>query len=108
MAKAKAPFLDFIRHVISGDEIVDHRDTALRVDIANARGHHFRFRQPDVAPQGMNLSVSVSDADIIHINQGNRANPGSCQRFRRPGAHAADTDHANMRVGKTLQRFFTI
>jgi hypothetical protein len=56
----------------------------------------------------VDLSVGVGDADIIHINQGNRANPGSRQRFRRPGAHAADTDHADVRVGKTLQRFFTI
>ncbi|MOA41695.1 hypothetical protein D3C78_1636790 [compost metagenome] len=58
--------------------------------------------------QRMNLTVGVGDADIIHINQGDSADAGTRQRFCRPGAHAADANHANVRLGKQRQRLLTV
>ncbi len=63
------------RHVIRRDEIIDNRYPALRVNLPNPFGHHFRFRQPDVITQRMDLTVRIGHADIVHINQRNRACP---------------------------------
>ena len=105
IAKADAKIF---RHVFRGHEIIHHRHPTLRVDKTNTLCHHFRFRQPDVAAQGMDLAVGIGDADIVHIDKGDRPDAGSRQRFRRPGADPADPDHADVGIGKTLQRFFTI
>ncbi|MNI84816.1 hypothetical protein D3C81_1497530 [compost metagenome] len=56
----------------------------------------------------MDLTVSIGDAHIIHIDERNRANTSTRQCFRRPRSHATNPDHANMRPGKQLQGIFTI
>ncbi|SSL81038.1 Uncharacterised protein [Klebsiella pneumoniae] len=105
IAKADAKIF---RHVFRGHEIIHHRHPTLRVDETNTLRHHLRFRQPDVAAEGVDLTIGVGDADIVHIDKGDRPDAGPRQRFRRPGADPADPDHADVGVGKTLQRFFTI
>ncbi len=95
-------------HVFRGYEIIHHRHPTLRVDQANTFRHHLRFRQPDVAAEGVDLAVGIGNADIVHIDKGDRPDAGPRQRFRRPRADPADPDHADVGVGKTLQRFFTI
>ena len=56
----------------------------------------------------MDLTVSIRDAHIVHIDQRNGADTGTRQRFCRPGAYTADSNHTDMRVSKHLQRLLTI
>ncbi|WP_411546251.1 hypothetical protein [Klebsiella pneumoniae] len=51
----------------------------------------------------------MTQKTIVHIEaeaqrKGDRPDAGPRQRFRRPGADPADPDHADVGVGKTLQR----
>src|SRR5699024_3427030 len=78
------------------------------VNLANTLRHYFRFGQPDVISQRVNLPIGIGDAHIIHIDKRDCANPRTRQRFRRPGADTANTHHTNTSTSKQLQRFFTI
>ena len=74
----------------------------------NAFRHHFRLCQADVITKGMDLTVGIGDANVIHINQRDCANTGSRQRLCRPRPHTTNAHDADMRIRKQLQGFFTI
>ena len=48
--------------------------TAVGVYRHNALGQRLHFQLANVACQGMNLAVGVGDANVVHINQSERAN----------------------------------
>ena len=101
-------FAHILRDVICRHKVVDHRDLTFRVDQADTLRHDLRLRQTKVIAQGVDLTVGVGDANVIHVNQRDCANTGSRQRFCRPRPHTTNAHDADMRIRKQLQGFFTI
>ena len=106
--------VDAINHIIKtgmnqllliflGDKFHHRLHPAFRINPADTFRHHIHFQLTNITIQGMNLAVGIGNADIVHINQGNRADAGTRQRFGGPGTHPADTHHAHLRIVQTLQ-----
>lgn len=97
-AKANAKIL---HHASRGYKVIHHRHLTFRVGETNMLCHHSRFRQPDVAAQGVDLTAGVDDTGIAHIDRGDRPDADPRQYFRRPGADPAGPDHTDVGIGKT-------
>ena len=94
--------------VVRGDEIVDAGHPAFRVDRQDTLRHHLGFRLPDMLAQRVDLAVGIGNADIIHVDQSDGADAGARQRLSRPGTHAADADHADVRLREHRQRLLAV
>ncbi|MOA55379.1 hypothetical protein D3C78_1791600 [compost metagenome] len=70
--------------VIWGNKVIYAGHPAFRVDRQDPLCHHFGFRLANMLAQSMDLPIGVGDADVIHVDQGDRTNAGACQRFSRP------------------------
>lgn len=78
-------------------------DIGLGVDTPQAFGHGIGFGAAILAGQGMELSVGIGNADVVHINQRQGANAGASQGFRCPRADTAQANNGNMGVTEALQ-----
>ncbi len=90
------------------DKVVNAGHDALWIDGADARGHDLCFCLTDIALLRMDLPVGIGDTDIIHVDQRNVSDAGTRQRLSGPGAHTANTNYAEMRLCKLLQRLLPI
>src|SRR5690554_298669 len=85
-----------------------HPDIRLGVDGPQPLSHGIGLGAAILALQGMQLAVGVGDTDVVHIDQGNRANAAASQGFRRPGAHAAEADNGDVGTAESVQGFAAI
>jgi hypothetical protein len=51
----------------------------------------------------MNLSVHITQANFIQINQREGADPRARERFDHPGTHTTEPDHTDMRRANPRQ-----
>ncbi|MNH06056.1 hypothetical protein D3C79_654110 [compost metagenome] len=56
----------------------------------------------------MGLAVGVADAHVVEVEQGDLAHATAGQRFRRPRAYPANTDHGHMGLAQTVQPLVAI
>ncbi len=100
--------LDMFGQVVGGNEVIHLDHLAIRVDGTDALGHHLRLEATDRALHGVDLAVGVGDADVVHVDQGDLVDAGTGQRLCRPGADAADPDHADSRLAEGTKCTLTI
>ncbi|MNW01414.1 hypothetical protein D3C71_1970450 [compost metagenome] len=62
--------------VVGGDEVIHLDHGAIRVDGTDALGHDFGLEPTDRALHGVDLTIGVGDADIIHVDQGDLIDAG--------------------------------
>ena len=112
---------NFVRHAVNRveDKIVFRREqfvgglrveeflfrchAANGIDGADAFGHHLDFCAANGFGERVKLAVDVAFANFVQVHQRQRADAGTHQRFRRPRAHAADTDDTDMRGPKPFK-----
>ena len=70
--------------ILPGDEIVDAAHLADRVDVAHASAQDLDLRPPQGAVQRRQLTVDVRLRDMVHIDQGQPADPAARQGLHRP------------------------
>ena len=79
---------------IGGGEKFLHRvDGALRINIQDALLHHGDLGPADGARQGRQLAVDIAKAHFIEVNERERSDAASSQRFHGPGADAANPNY---------------
>ncbi|MNS84851.1 hypothetical protein D3C72_1186900 [compost metagenome] len=81
---------------------------AVRVDPAQALGHHLDLGFADGAVQRVQLAVGVADANVIKVEQRNLADATTGHGFRRPGTDATDADNRHMGRAQALHAFDAI
>ncbi|MNH23980.1 hypothetical protein D3C79_838930 [compost metagenome] len=94
--------------VVGSNEIIHLDHFAVRIDGANALGHHLGLEATNSPLHGVDLAIGVGDADIIHVDQGDLVDAGTGQRLRRPGADPAYPHHADFRLVEGTERALTI
>ena len=99
---------DVLGHGLAGHEIRHRVHGAVRVDPAQALGHHFDLGLADGAVQRMQLTVGIADADVIQVKQRNLAHAAARHGFRRPGTYATDADDRHMGRAQALKAFDAI
>ena len=75
----------------------------LRIDQLESLGHGVDLEAPDVSIVSRELAVHIGAADLIEIDQGDRADPAAGERLRSPGSDPADSDHRDVRVEQAWQ-----
>ncbi|MNN03674.1 hypothetical protein D3C81_1163730 [compost metagenome] len=81
---------------------------AVRVDPAQALGHHFDLGFADGAVQRVQLAVGVADANIVEVEQRNLAHAATSHGFRRPRTNATDADDRHMGRAQAFKPFDAI
>ena len=56
----------------------------------------------------MDLPIDVGFGNVVHVDQRQSCNATAGQRFSRPGAYPANTDHHHMRLPNALGTRHTI
>ena len=94
--------------VVAGNKILvgHHRD--LRVDGPQTLCHYRDLDITNGIGQCMDLAVSIGDADIVEVDQGDFTDTTARQSFRGPAAYATDTDHHNVGVAQQRQGRFAV
>ena len=86
-----------------GEELAERLDLAVRVHGLDPRGHRADLGLAHHAIDGVDLTVCVGDADVVHIDEGQSTDARARQGLRGPRAHAADADDADMGVREALK-----
>ncbi|MNR49187.1 hypothetical protein D3C85_1685270 [compost metagenome] len=94
--------------VVGGDEVIHLDHLAIGVDGTNALGHDFCLEAADRALHGVDLTIGVGDADVIHVDQGDLVDAGTGQRLGCPGADPADPHHADLGLAEGTKSALTI
>ena len=89
--------------VFGGDEVFDTRDVAIGVDQANTFSHCINLGFSINVAKGMNLPVRIGFGHHIEVDRNKMPDPGSRQRFKRPGADTANSDDADPRALKAFR-----
>ncbi|MNI64461.1 hypothetical protein D3C73_1199050 [compost metagenome] len=99
---------DMLGQVVGGDEVIHLDHLAVGVDGADALGHDFCLEAADRALHGVDLTIGVGDADVIHVDQGDLVDAGTGQRLGRPGANPAYSHHADLGLAEGAKCTLTI
>ena len=63
---------------------------------------------PNVSPSAWDLAIEVGFADVIEIDQGERAERAARQSLHHPGADAANAEHGHARAFQPAQAVITV
>ena len=78
----------------------------VRVDIMDALFRHIHLVFAHRFAGGQDLAVQVGQADLVVINQVQRANAAACQCFHRIASNTANAKHGHTGVVQTLHCLF--
>ena len=94
--------------VFNGEEILNGRYLACRIDLQHTLGHHLYLGHAQGAGQCVQLTVDIGLGDMVQVDQCQLANGAACQCFGRPRAHATDTQHTDMCLPESCQCLLAI
>jgi len=84
-------------------EGVQRANSAIGVDGSRAPRHRFGLGLANRTIERMDLAVHVAHANIVEVNERERAHAGAGQSFDGPRTHAADTHNADVRSLEPFQ-----
>ena len=65
-------------------------------------GHGLRLGLALGGPEGLDLPVQIGHANLVVVNESERAHAGPSQSLSGPAAHAAQAEHGHVGGGKAL------
>src|SRR5690554_962332 len=80
-----------------------HPDIRLGVDGLQPLGHGIGLGAAILALEGMQLAVGVGHTDVVHVDQGERADAAASQRFSGPGANTTEADDGYVGITESVQ-----
>ncbi len=91
-----------------GEEFDAGPDIASGMDGADPVREHLRLETSHRPVEREQLAVHIAEADLVEVDEGQAADPGTGEGFDHPRSDAPETDHADMGGLKTLHRTRTV
>ena len=85
-------------NIAPGYQVIDRDAVTLRINRNNALTQHLDLGASDAVAERVQLSIAITDIDVVVIDQRDVSNARARASFGGPGTDSADTDDAKMRL----------